>query len=111
MISPAVEHQVKFSHEVDLFNRVAAHDISGSMRGGGPSVVHHVSIPSHVRGRTTVTYPDIIDLIDAYMLSNKRRGKVTPTYTILQSLKAELANSPGGTYCARSAWDCPEKKF
>ena len=48
-------------------------------REGGPSVVHHVSIPSHVRSRTTVTYPDIIDLIDAYRLPNKCRGKVTAT--------------------------------
>ena len=81
MVSPVVEHQVKLSHEVYLFNRSVAQDNPRSMGGGGPSVVHEVSIASHVRSCTTVTYPDIIDLIDAYRLPNKRRGKVTAAYT------------------------------
>ena len=81
VICPAVKHQVKFSNEVYLFNGAVSQGNPGSMGGGGPSVVHHVSIPSHVGGRTTITYPDIIDLINAYRLSNKRRGKATATYT------------------------------
>ena len=83
MVGPDVEHQVKFSHEVYLFNRPVAQDNPRSMGGGGPSVVHVVRVAGHVRSCTTVTYPDTIDLIDAYRLPNKRRGKVTTTYTTI----------------------------
>ena len=78
VIGPAVKYQVKFSNKLYLLNGIIL-DLWGGV--GGAGVVHHVRIPSHVSGRTTVTYPDIIDLIDAYKLSNKRRGKVTATYT------------------------------
>ena len=83
MIDPAAKYHIEFSNKLHLPNGTITQDDPWPVGGGGPSVVHQIGIASHVSGRTTITNPDIIDLINAYRLSNKCRGKVTATYPLL----------------------------
>ena len=81
VIGPAVKYQVEFSNKLHLPNGTTTQEDPLPVGGGGPSVAHQIGIASHVSGRAAVTNPDIVDLIDAYRLSNKCRGKVTVTCT------------------------------